>query len=293
MKKYQIMIVAAAVLWGLTGTFAKLLSAAGLTSMQCVAVRIGLAAVFYTVFLLFTDRAALKIRLRDLPYFLGTGLASLLFFNWCFFSAIRESSLAVAAVLLYTAPAFVLGMSAVFFRERFTRRNGLALLLTLLGCVLVTGVVGGDPISLAAFLYGIGSGFGYALYSIIGKFALRKYSPKTVTVYTFLIAGAAAIPISRVWEAAPLLFHPAAAAEGVGLAVLCCIAPYLLYTAGLEKTPPGQASILATIEPVTAAAVGTLLFHEPLTAAKIAGIALVIGAIVLIGAGEKKHAEKS
>ena len=288
MKKHQLFIVAAAVLWGLIGTFAKLLSAAGLTVMQCVAVRVGLAAVLYTLFLLATDRAALKIRLRDLPYFLGTGIASLLFFNWCYFSAIQQSSMAVAAVLLYTAPAFVIGMSAALFHERLTRGKGIALGFTLLGCLLVTGALGGGRISFSAFLYGIGAGFGYALYSVIGKFALQKYSPKTVTVYTFLFAAAGALPLSRLWQAGAVLLRLDVIFGGLAIAVLCCIAPYLLYTAGLEKTPPGQAAILATVEPVTAAAVGTLFFHEPLTAAKTVGIVLVIGAIVLLSAGSSK-----
>ena len=100
MKKAYLQIIAAAALWGCIGLFLKLLTAAGLTSMQGVALRSVVGVVFYGLFLFFTDRTALFIVPRDWYYFFGTGVCSLLFFNWCYFSAITRSSMSVAAVLL-------------------------------------------------------------------------------------------------------------------------------------------------------------------------------------------------
>ncbi len=119
-KKAVWNIIAAAALWGCIGVFLKLLTAAGLSSMDGVALRSAVAALLYGLFLAATDRKALKIQPRHWYYFFGSGVCSLVFFNWCYFSAISTSSMSVAAVLLYTSPVFVTLLSALFFRERIT-----------------------------------------------------------------------------------------------------------------------------------------------------------------------------
>ena len=89
MKKKAVWnIIAAAALWGCIGVFLKLLTAAGLSSMDGVALRSAVAALLYGLFLAATDRKALKIQPRHWYYFLGSGVCSLVFFNWCYFSTI-------------------------------------------------------------------------------------------------------------------------------------------------------------------------------------------------------------
>ena len=234
--------------------------------------------------LLFTDRAAFRVRLQDLWYFVGTGIFSVLFFNWCYFNAISLSALSVAAVLLYTSPVFVMLLSALCFQEPITPRKIGALLLTFCGCVLVAGLfpAGVGSISAAAVLFGLGSGFGYALYSIFSKLALKRYSPSTITFYTFLFSALGSLPLSRLWEDASLLLDPRAILGGLGIGVLCCILPYLLYTEGLRWAEPGKAAILATVEPFVAALIGIFAFHEAVTPYKLLGMAAIFGAILIL-----------
>ena len=281
-------ILAAGSLWGCIGIFLRLLTAAGLDAMQAVAVRVFLAAVLYLIYLLFTDRAALKIRVRDLWMFFGTGICSLVFFNWCYFNAIAQSSMGVAAVLLYTAPVFVMLMSAVFFGESLTFAKIGALLAAVGGCALVSGALGGAAVSSSALLYGLGAGFGYALYSIFGKAALRRYSAKTLTAWSFFSAAIGILPLVHFTGISAALSTPQGFAGALGIAVLCCIVPYALYTAGLATLEAGQASLLATIEPVVAAVLGVVLFRESLTPQKLLGIACVVGAVALLGTRKAK-----
>lgn len=291
-KKAYLFILLAASLWGCIGVFLKLLTASGLTSMQSVAVRSAVAAALYFLWLLVTDRPALKIRPRDCVYFVGTGIFSLVFFNWCYFNAIQASSMSVAAVLLYTSPIFVTLMSALLFHEAITRRKLLALVLTFVGCMLVTGVLplGGAGISGKTILFGLGSGFGYALYTIFGKFALEKYSSGTVTFYTFLFACLGSLPLSGLAQNLQVLLDWRVLAGGLGIGVFCCILPYLLYTEGLRWAEAGKAAILAIAEPFVAALIGILIFHEALTPFKLLGMAAILGAIVLLNV--KKAASK-
>ena len=283
-RKASWYILTAAALWGCIGVFLKLLTAAGLSSMEGVAVRSLVSAVLYGLFLALTDRSALRIRPRHWYYFFGTGVCSLVFFNWCYFSAISRSSMSVAAVLLYTSPVFVALMSALFFRERITVWKLAALVLTFAGCVLVTGLfpLGQQRVSPSTILLGLGAGFGYALYSIFSKLALKRYSPSTITFYTFLFSALGSLPLSRLWEDASLLLDPRAILGGLGIGVLCCILPYLLYTEGLRWAEPGKAAILATVEPFVAALIGIFAFHEAVTPYKLLGMAAIFGAILIL-----------
>lgn len=100
--KAYLYIISAAVCWGLIGLFVRTLAAQGFSSMQIVALRSLAAAICVTLPLLQSGSAALRIRLRDLWLFVGTGICSLVFFNYCYFNAMQQTSLAVAALLLYT-----------------------------------------------------------------------------------------------------------------------------------------------------------------------------------------------
>lgn len=290
-KKSYLYILIAASLWGCIGVFTKLLSAAGLSSMETVAVRSALAVVLFGLYLFVTDRDALKIDPHHWYYFFATGVCSQLFFNWCYFSTIASSSMSVAAVLLYTSPVFVTLMSAAFFKEKLTALKVGALVLTFGGCVLVTGLFpfGQQSLSPQALLTGLGAGFGYALYSIFGKFALAKYQPSTVTFYTFLFTAAFSLPISGIYRHPELLLDSRAVVGAFGVGLLCYILPNLLYTKGLQHAEAGKAAILATLEPFVAALLGIGFYQEEVTAYKLLGMAAIFAAILLLNRPAKKN----
>lgn len=282
-QAYSFMIAGAGILWGLISIFFKLLSAAGLDGFQTVAVRFGFSAILLFVWLGVRSPQLLRIRRpAHLLYFIGTGILSQAFFNFCYYSAIARAGVSVAALLLYTAPAFVIVFSRVRFGEALTGRKLAALALTIAGCACISGALGGAlAIPRAALLYGLGSGLGYALYSIFGKLALREYAPETVTVYSFVFATLGLLPLTHPAQFLPRLTESAVLLPGIGVALLCTVGAYLLYTAGLTHVEAGQAAILATVEPVVAALLGFLAFHEDVTSDKLAGILLILGAIVL------------
>lgn len=284
-------IIISAVLWGMISIFVKLLSSIGLSTIESIALRSIPAVAFLAVFLFIKDRRLLFISPKDWYYFFGTGICSLLFFNSCYFYTIKASSVAVAAVLLYTSPIFVMLMSAVLFGERLTAKKLAALLFTFAGCVLVSNIlISEQRISASALLAGTGSGFGYALYSIFGRYALRKYSPFTVTLWTVIFAGAGAVVIWLMGSEKSDL-SGIFTAEGIigilGLSILCCALPYLFYTSGLAVTESGRASILATIEPAVAAVIGVCVFSERLSALNLLGMAMIFGSVILLAQNQK------
>lgn len=284
-------IISGACLWGLIALFFKFLSACGFSPLQVVTLRVLVAALLMTAIILKIDPGLLKIRWRDSWLFIGTGLLSLVFFNYCYFRAIDGSSISIAVLLLYTAPVFVMLLSLILFGEKFTGRKMLALLATFCGCGLITGIFASKlALTAEAFAFGLASGFGYALYSIFGKLALRRYSTLTITAYTFYFATLGALPLADPQQLFTLLADWRAAAGALAIALICTVAPYLLYTRGLQDVDAGQASILATLEPLVAAAVGIFVFGEEVTAAKILGMALILASIFILNTS--KSAQK-
>ena len=282
-SQHTLYIIVAAALWGLIGLFVKLIAGQGFDAMQIVALRAVASAVCITLVLCYKGLGNLLIRWQDCWLFVGTGILSLTFFNYCYFNCIQSSSLAVAALLLYTAPIFVMLMSLVLFGESFDRYKGLALVCTFIGCACVTGAFSsGLTLTVSGLVYGLGSGFGYALYSIFGKYAVQRYSSLTITAYTFYFAALAAVPLAGFTAAEISRINTMTIVGALGLGLVCAVVPYLLYTKGLEKVEPGRASILATIEPFVAAGVGVLVFVEPLTFSKVIGMGLIFLAIVIL-----------
>ena len=284
------LIILAGCFWGSMGIFVRKLGSFGFDSIQIVAIRVTLAALFFSCLLLMKDRSGFRLSLRDLPLFFGLGFGSILFFTVCYFTAISMMPLSTAAILLYTSPIWIMLMSVLFFHEKMTGKKLIALALAFAGCVLVSGI-SGEGMTLKGLLIGLGAGIGYGLYSILGTVALRRYSPYTVTTYTFLFAAVGSWLICRPAEMFSLF---ASAENSAALFLLCCITalvtavvPFLAYTLGLRTVEASKAGILATIEPMVATLFGILVFSEPITLLSGLGIVLILSAVVLLNRKDK------
>lgn len=289
-------ILIAGILWGIMGIFVRKLESYGFSSIQIASMRIIVGAVIFLMVTAALDREKLRIKAKDILWFLALGIGSILMFTVCYFTTISLASLAVAAILLYTAPIMVMVMSLVLFREKLTAKKVIALLMAFAGCVLVTGIGGGVQLSPAAIGIGLLSGFGYGLYSILGTFVLRKYQPLTVTTYAFLCGGMGALLVCRPFDIVSRISGSVEKGEMLLviflMAFVSAVLPYLFYTIGLSYVKASSAAIMASVEPVVATIAGIAVFHEKLTAASFAGILLVVGAIVFLNLPEKEASDK-
>ena len=283
MKKYTLLVLFAGTLWGFMGYFVNKLADIGIVSTGAVMLRCSVAALCFGITIALKDPRLFKVRLRDAWCFFGSGILALLFFTYCYFTSMNYIDLSTAAILLYTAPPIVMVISFFTFGEKFSKSKVLALLMAFAGCVLVSGV-GESAISFKGLLLGLGSGLGYALFSIFARFALnRGYDSLTVNFYSCLLAGIGAMVI---WGSADTLEICFASGGNILLClsagVITCFLPYLFYTIGLSGMETGRASIMASVEPVVATLVGVFIFSQPLSLMSAAGVALVLGAIVVL-----------
>lgn len=285
------MIALGAAFWGSIAIFVKRLKDSGFTEMEIVTIRVTFAAVMLVIIGSVRYRKQFKIGVKKLPLFVGTGIFSITFFNWCYFFTMDQLGVSIAVIFLYTSPAFVALLSFLFLKEAMQGRKIVAIAGTIVGCILITGnpVQNRETLTMIGVLTGLGSGLGYALYTIFGKLALKYYSPFTVTLYTFIVAAVVLVPFTGIWQKLNILFNTETLLFATGLAFVPTVMAYLMYTWGLERTEGSIASVIATVEPIVATILGVFLYNERMGALHVAGAVLILISVMIINIPKKNQ----
>lgn len=246
----------------------------------------GSLVLWLSLFLTVPDR--LHVERRDLPL-LGL-LGAILFaaFPLTFNAGLRFTEAARGALMLATAPLWSAWLARMARRERLGRRQGTGIVLTIAGVALVLAERGfawgasgaaflGDALMLATALLG-------AVYNVLAKPALDRYTAMAVTTYTMTIGT--------------VLLFPAALAEGLGrvlprldgrlvalllfLGIIGGALAYFLWTFALTRLSPTQVMVYVNLNPIVAASLGTALLGERLTASLAVGFATVLTGVLLV-----------
>jgi drug/metabolite transporter, DME family len=278
-------VAAAASIWGTLGLFAKILYAQGVSFESLVAVRALVGWLAVIGFLLATRGIRrLQVSRRDLTFLLPLGLVGIGAFYQLYFYTVRESTVGTAAILLYSAPAFVVVLAWLFLEESLNVAKVFALVLTVGGIFLVVGAY--DPANLEVspkvLLTGLLSGLTYGLYAIFGRPLAGHLSPAVILSYALAFGSAllvvAALPTFHTLAGLPAGSYTLL----VMLAVVHTALAFALYTFGIRHLGAGRAAIVATIEPVVAGILGMTLLNEELTALKVPGALLVLAGAILV-----------
>jgi len=272
----------AAGLWGTFGLFGKKLFTYGYTSIELASLRTWIAWALLALLML-VRRQPMRIAWRDVPFYIVYALFGFALFQVLYFETLERTEVAVAAALIYTAPAFVLLISAAAGVEQLNARRVGLLLLALIGVVLVTGAArtirSGAPVSLNATLFGLAAGFTYALYTVFSKRGVERYDSARNMFWVFALASLILAISAPPWKAIgpvesfPWLF---------GIALFPTLIAYLLYVKALGFTEATTASMLATAEPVVAAILGAVVLGESMGFDTVVGIALIVTSAVLL-----------
>ncbi|GAA5532806.1 DMT family transporter [Deinococcus aluminii] len=278
-----LLILLAAVLWGLLGILGKNAQAAGVGPLEVAFWRAVLGGSLFALHSAVT-RSSLP-RGRDLLVTAAFGLAGVSVFYGSYQLAVRAGGASLASVLLYTAPAFVALLGWALLRERLGVREGVAVAGTLTGIALISlGGGQGVNVTAAALAWGLTAGFTYSLYYLYGKAYFTRYAPTALYAVALPVGALGLLPFVE--------FSPkttAAWGSLVAIAVLSTYLAYSAYSAGLKHLPATRASVIASLEPVVAAGLAALLFGERLSPTALLGAGLVIGAALLLSV-EKRPA---
>jgi DME family drug/metabolite transporter len=282
-----LLVLVAACLWATIGLWYRVLVTYDLAQGVIVAYRAGIAACILFVAIWLVNPRSLHVHRRDWPYFGFFGTIGVAGFYLCYMQATVRGSLAVAAVLLYTAPIWITIWSVLRQGEALTKRRLIALGLAFAGCALVANIF--DPANLSvnglAILFSLLSGLGYAAYSLWSAEGTRRgYSAWTVVAYALGIGALVVFAFQPLDASLQPLYTPAAWPYLFGVAFGPSLLAPVCFTLGLQYIRTSNASILATIEPVVAALLGWLIVvpPEPLTALQIIGGGCVLAAVIVL-----------
>lgn len=279
-------VLAAAFMWGMIGVFTNYILAEGVSALEIAFWRAAIAWVFFLIHAVVNGQA--RAHRSDLPALFGFGFICVTLFYGAYQLAIRDVGIALAAVLLYTAPAWVALLSWIVLKERMTATKTICVVMTILGVACISlgpQLTSGAPFDLSVFglIAGLVSGFTYALYYIFGKKFLYRYPTPTIFVYALPFGALLLLPFidfaPKSTQAWMLL---------IGLALVTSYGAFSVYYAGLKRMEATHASVIATFEPVVAAAFAYILFGEKFSLPGYFGSSLIIVAVLLVVLTKRK-----
>lgn len=276
-------IILAGILWGTSGIFVNALSPYGFTAPQMSFFRATVSLAAIGLFLAVRGRALFRIRAKNIPLLIGSGIA-LFGTSTCYYYSMRLTSVSTAVVLMYTAPILVMLFSVAFLGEKLTPYKAVSVVGMLAGCCLVSGIIGGLRFDLAGILIGLASGISYAAYNILTKIQMRRgIAPLSAAFYCFATAATVSFFASDPGSIpARIAAEPSVTLPLIlGIGVITYVLPYFFYTTALTVLPVGTASALSIVEPMAATVFSILFFREELSLAAACGILLILGSILL------------
>jgi drug/metabolite transporter, DME family len=294
-----VLVCLAAVSWGTTGSVMALLAREGTPSPLLVgwARMAGAAPCLLLAIALVppgtTARGEWRPRDWAKAALLGAAMAA---YQVCYFWAVPRTGVALTALLaICSAPLMIAAGAALTLKERPSPATLAALLLAVAGTAMglagpraggaaASGLTAGGFTAgtfAAGALAALGAGLSYAVYAVTAKGLLRRAAPLPLAALTFTLAALLLTPVLALERGAaaqlaagwPLLLY---------LGVVPTAAAYVVFGAGLRRVTVTTAGIATLLEPLTAAALGVLLFGERLGTVGWAGAALLLGALGLL-----------
>ena len=299
-KLINLFPVLAGVCWGSAGIFVRSLQSAGLSNFTIIFGRLLMAVMMVGVYMLVTDRKLFYLKKKDIPIVAFTGVIGFSLMNVFYNYSIQYLSLSLAAVLLCTAPVYVIIFGAIVFREKITPVKIICMIAVLFGCLLLTGVVESGHLQWSVFglLVGVLCSLSNAVCTLGCNEAsgVRGVHPVTLLFYNSLFA---LIPMVFLADFGELgTFIAADPVEGVGIFILnglvTSLLPNLFFNYAFIYMESGVVSILASgAEPTAALIFGILIFSEIPTLPGFIGMVIVIGSIIVLtnSKTEKKIAQ--
>ena len=197
----------------------------------------------------------------------------------------QATSISTAVILMYTAPIYVMIFSVLFLGEKLSRLKLVSVALMLVGCCLVSGVIGGLKFDAFGILIGAFSGIAYGAYNILTKISMKcGCAPESTTLYSFLFMTLFASIICEPVEIVDLIAqkNDLLIPMTIGLGIVTCILPYFLYTYAMKYLPAGTASALGIVEPMAATFFSIIIFREALDVFSFLGIILILVSVFML-----------
>lgn len=287
-NKGIILALIAAIFWGYMGIPSKHLQHLGITPYCVAFFRTSVAAVFFTFYALKKDFKSLKVDIKSLLFFMFYGIIAI---AGCFIGynvSINYVPIALTTMLMFTCPFWVVILSYFLFKEKFTVKKIISMILTLIGCFMVCKIykIYSMPINIRGIIFGLGSGFAFSMQTILAKIASKKYNQDVFLCYSFLFASLFLIPFLNVKSTIEIITNtPKSLFIIKNILILGIVNTFIAngsYILSVKYIKASSASIISTLELVIASIFAYFIFNESLDIIQIIGMSSVVIAIIIL-----------
>jgi len=279
-----IMALAAAVLWGTTGT-AQTFVASQSSPYWIGALRLLIASAFFAVVVLFgrSKSAQGMVWLRTAWPWVVLAVIAMAAYNLCFFAGVKATGVATGtAVAIGSGPIWIGLLQGLVTRQvpRPVWWIGTLLAVTGIGLML-SGAGAQNSFNITGFMLCLGAGFAYASFTLLSKHLVGVTSPEIVTLSVFSTAAVIAIPVAALTGGT----FTGTGATWLMVSYLGLIATgiaFLLFSHALRHIAATTCVTLSLAEPMTAFVLAIAVVGERPNAVAFGGLALVIAGLLLV-----------
>lgn len=288
------MVAVAATLFGINGAVAKVALSSGLSSLRLTEARSTGACIALTLIALVWKPSSLRVQRRELPRLAIFGIAGVAAVQLFYFLSIHRLPVGIAQVIQYVGPVLVAIWARTVGREHVRRRIWLALALSLLGLALMVQLWSGVALDGLGVAYAGVAAVMFAVYLLLAEREVRHRDSISLLAWGFFFAFLFwtvvqpwwSFPAKAAGRTVPLQGHLSAHHLPVWAIVLWMIVlgsalPFTLVVGAMRHLTATQVGITAMLEPVVATMVAWIWLRESLSAAQLAGAAVVLCGIGL------------
>ena len=247
-------------------------------------------AVLMLAVMLIVERKSFRISGSELKTLVSLGLlfaAS----SITYYQSFRFMDAGIASTILFVYPVMVAVIMATLFREKVTATTITAIVLALAGIGLLYRGDAGVSLSTRGVLLVMVSSLTYAIYIVVVNQSSIRMSSLKLTFYVLLISMLSLLVYSFTSPDLHLMLPPSPRAWffACWLGLVPTVLSLVLMTIAVHEVGATPTAIMGALEPLTAVAIGILVFGESLTGRLIIGIVLILSAVLLIVLGKNFH----
>ncbi len=229
----------------------------------------------------------IKLPPPDLIQCLVLGMLGVAASNYFYYVAIQRTSVAIAIIVQYTAPVWVLLYVVARGQQKLTLQKVAAVGVAVAGIALTIGIVGTKSASSLrldsyGFLAALLASFSFAFYNVGGHRILTRYDRWRVLVWTLISASVFWLVVNPPWKVVAAHYAPAQWVFLFIFSMISVLGSFSLYFLGLQHLEPTRAIIASCLEPVFSILLAAALLGEGVRPIQTVGIALVLCAIVIV-----------
>ena len=207
--------------------------------------------------------------------------------NYLYYVAIQKTSVAIAIIVQYTAPVWVLLYVVARGQQKLSLQKVAAVAVAIAGIALTIGIVGTKSaralhLDSYGFIAALLASFSFAFYNVGGHRILARYDRWRVLVWTLTSAALFWLFVNPPWKVVAAQYAAAQWGFLFVFSMISVLGPFSLYFLGLQHLEPTRAIIASCLEPAFSILLAATLLGEGLRPVQTLGIVLVLSAIVIV-----------